>query len=210
MLQGRVMRSRHAVSRIAVMGGVALIAAAAVVSCSQSGSVQDLEPESTLDVDPILAQCVDPEAGGFSVHVDSVKDASALAGFDVHRPSNVDSALIPASKGIRVSGGTEPQTPDSCSTEVQQSWGDSETSGAIMYFQEPTKGRKGHLGGGEPTFIGGVSGEIAFYEAKNDVPPKVVLMWEQDGVRYSVAAMLAGAVTEDLVRQFAAMAQARE
>ena len=189
------MKGRHAVSRIALIAGVALIAVTAAVSCSQSGSAQDLEPDSTLDVDPILAQCVDPEAGGFSVHVDSVKDASALAGFDVHRPRNVDSALVPASKGIAVSGGTEPQTPDSCRTYVQQTWADPDTDGGIFYVQELTLGRK-HSIGGEATLINRTPGERAFIESKGDSPDKLVLTWEEDGVQHTVAAMLGGIVTE--------------
>jgi len=208
------MSSRHTLSikmpGIALLGGVLLAVVVVVTACSPSESAQDSEPESTLDVAPILARCVDSEAGGFSVWVDSVKDASALAGFDVHRPSSVDSALVPASKGIAVSGGTEPQTPDFCRTRVRQTWADPDTDGGISYVQEPTHGRKVHLGGGEPTFIGDVSGERAFIESKGDSPDKLVLTWEQDGVQHTVAAMLGGIVTEDSVERFAAMAQARK
>ena len=191
------------------MGGVALIAAAAVVSCSQSGSVQDLEPESTLDVDPILAQCVDPEAGGFSVHVDSVKDARALAGFDVHRPSNVDSALVPASEGIGVSGATEPPDHDSCHTSVLQTWADPDTDGGIWYSQFLTHGMLNYFGG-EATLINGAPGGRRFRESKAHRRNSLLLTWEQEGVQHMVSGLLLGIVTEDSVERFAAKAQARK
>jgi len=194
---------------VALLGGVLMAVATVVIACNPSESAQDLEPESTLDVDPILAQCFDQETMGFSVHVDSVKDATALAGFDVHRPSNVDSALVPASEGIGVSGATEPPDHDSCHTSVLQTWQDSDTDGGIWYSQFLTHGMLNYFGG-EATLINGTPGERTFRESKLDRPDSLGLGWQQDGVQHRVFAALAGIVTEDSVERFAATVQARK
>ena len=207
------MSNRHPLSTktpgIALLGGGLLAVATVVIACSPAGSAQDLEPESTLDVGPILAQCFDQETMGFSVHVDSVKDATALAGFDVHRPSNVDSALVPASEGIGVSGATEPPDHDSCHTSVLQTWADPDTDGGIWYSQFLTHGMLNYFGG-EATLINGTPGGRRFRESKAHRRNSLLLTWEQEGVQHMVSGLLLGIVTEDSVERFAATVQARK
>jgi len=167
------------------------------VSCSPAAT----EPENQ---EPVLTE---QEKGEMAqrglVNVDTVADASRIAGFPVATPAYIPEGFSGGSFSVSQLGAGLPEEmkPKFAQVNVQRIWS-LEGNHKVMFFLIQTQHKSG-IGGGEPTEICGHPGERKFSEAEADRPAKLSLGWEDNGNYFSLFGMLAGPLDEETLEKIA-------
>ena len=137
------------------------------------------------------------------VNVDTVADASRIAGFPVVEPAYIPEGFSGGSFSVYQHGANLPEdtSPKFIWINVERIWsweGNHEVMFVLMQSQH-----KSSIGGGEPAEICGHPGERWFDAAHDDMPDRLAFGWEDNGCYFSLVAMLAGPLDEETLMRIA-------
>jgi hypothetical protein len=137
------------------------------------------------------------------VNVDTVTDASRIAGFPVAEPDYIPEGFSGGSFSVSQLGAGLPEDmkPKFVQINVQRIWS-WEGNHKVMFVLIQSQHKSG-IGGGEPAEICGHPGERRFDEAHDDMPDRLAFGWEDDGNYFQLFGMLAGPLDEETLMQIA-------
>jgi len=137
------------------------------------------------------------------VNVDTVADASRIAGFTVAEPDYIPEGFSGGSFGVYQHGANLPEdiSPKFVRIEVQ-SFYVLQGEERIMFILAQSQ-HKSTISGGEPAEICGHPGERWFDAAHDDMPPRLAFGWEDNGYYFALMSILDGPLDEETLMQIA-------
>jgi hypothetical protein len=137
------------------------------------------------------------------VNVDTVANASRIAGFPVAEPAYIPEGFSGGSFSVYQHGANLPENmkPKFIWIEAQSfyAWQGEER---IMFILAQSQ-HKSTISGGEPAEICGHPGERWFDAAHDDMPPRLAFGWEDNGYYFALMSILDGPLDEETLMQIA-------
>jgi len=172
-----------------------ILASILLASCPEPGTGPE-GPSLTPEEEEQMAQ------QGF-VNVETIADASRIAGFAVVEPAYIPEGFSGGSFSVYQHGALLPEEmkPKFPDIEVQSfySWQGEERIIFVLVQSQ----HKFSLGGGRPAEICGRPGERWFEGGHDDMPGRLAFGWEDDGNYFQLFGMLAGPLDEETLGQIA-------
>ena len=166
-----------------------------LASCHSSDGGEE-EPSLTPEEEEQMAQ-------QGVVNVDTVADASRIAGFPVVEPAYIPEGFSGGSFSVLHHGANPPEDMKTkfIWINVERIWA-WEGEERIIFVLTQSQ-HKSNIIGSEPAEICGRQGQRWFDAAHDDMPARLAFGWEDDGNYFSLFGMLAGPLDEETLMQIA-------